>query len=174
MCSFCPRVEFFSNKVAKIKVDDFTKVGSVLGALVATTLFYRRASLLAAIPGGAALGIGGGVIAHLIVNKSEKGPNAMVEELKSSCVPTEALWKDLVSADLYRIWQLSAQERRRIDRSWEDGKGRQGAVRFRLSVVQLPWIAAPAFSRSREVVAVYMRSSLYNFWTPAQCVSHFG
>lgn len=70
--------------VGQLKTDDFALVGSVLGAVLTTAVFLRRLPIWLTVSSGAALGIDGGILTHLIVNKREQRPNAMIEELKSS------------------------------------------------------------------------------------------
>lgn len=57
----------------QVRVDDFSKVGALLGALITTTIFLKRTSYVNNIFGGAALGIGGGVATHTIKMMQEEG-----------------------------------------------------------------------------------------------------
>ncbi|KAJ9109740.1 hypothetical protein QFC19_001970 [Naganishia cerealis] len=50
----------------QIRSDDYSLIGSVLGSLVVTTIFYKRASIINNILGGSLLGMSAGVYAHLI------------------------------------------------------------------------------------------------------------
>lgn len=67
----------------KVRVDDYSKVGALLGALITTTVFYRRASIVNNLAGGAALGIGGGVITHIIQSFQSGGSKAVEDEVQS-------------------------------------------------------------------------------------------
>ncbi|KAJ9110201.1 hypothetical protein QFC20_003053 [Naganishia adeliensis] len=52
--------------VTQVRSDDYSLIGSVLGSLVITTIFYKRASIINNILGGSLLGMSAGVYAHLI------------------------------------------------------------------------------------------------------------
>lgn len=61
------------SNVTQVRVDDYSKIGAVLGALLTTTIFLRRASILNNAFGGAALGVAGGTITHIVKMLQEEG-----------------------------------------------------------------------------------------------------
>ncbi|KAH8928179.1 hypothetical protein BT69DRAFT_1257656 [Atractiella rhizophila] len=69
-------------------VDDYSLVGGFLGSLITTTVFLRRASPLWLVPGGASLGVAGGILAHVVHNweyvrgSGDLKHNPMVEEAR--------------------------------------------------------------------------------------------
>ena len=82
VCAFFP--SFTNLKYKQLQTDDYALTGSVLGALLTTTLFLRRLPIWLTIISGLALGIDGGILTHLIVHKSNGSPNAMIAEIKES------------------------------------------------------------------------------------------
>ena len=70
-------------------MDDYSKVGAVLGALLTKTIFWKRASIFNNIAGGAALGIGGGVLTHVVQMFQAGGTKAVEAEVKSLPDPAE-------------------------------------------------------------------------------------
>lgn len=77
---------FFTQQV---RVDDYTKVGALLGALITTTVFYKRARLINNLAGGAALGIAGGVLTHVAQLAQSGGSQAVAEEVQALPDPVE-------------------------------------------------------------------------------------
>jgi hypothetical protein len=73
----------------QVRVDDYSKVGALLGALITTTIFYKRARLINNLAGGAALGIGGGVLTHMFQLFKDGGSAAVEAEVKSLPDPVE-------------------------------------------------------------------------------------
>lgn len=51
-------------------MDDYSLIGAALGALLFPAAFLRRAPLPALVVGGASIGLGGGVWAHLVQSLS--------------------------------------------------------------------------------------------------------
>lgn len=69
---------------SQIHVDDCAFIGSALGAIVVPAIFLRRAALPNLVLGGATLGLGSGVIAHLVQWKKageDITPKGMVAEV---------------------------------------------------------------------------------------------
>lgn len=63
------------------------RTGGLLGSLVTTTVFLRRARPTYTIIGGAALGVAGGVLTHVVQSfggHEQVTPNAMIEEAKEA------------------------------------------------------------------------------------------
>ncbi|KAM0756398.1 hypothetical protein T439DRAFT_321103 [Meredithblackwellia eburnea MCA 4105] len=79
------RAERIRANVLQTRVDDYSVIGGVLGAVVTPTLFLRRAPIPLLVAGGAGFGIAGGVITHLAKNFKDGtgGVQQMVEEAKS-------------------------------------------------------------------------------------------
>ncbi|KAL8277968.1 hypothetical protein RQP46_009600 [Phenoliferia psychrophenolica] len=72
--------------VGQRRVDDYSVIGAVLGAIVTATIFLKRAPIPYLIAGGAAFGVAGGVITHVVKNYKDgtaQGVAGMVEEAKS-------------------------------------------------------------------------------------------
>ncbi|KAL1412098.1 hypothetical protein Q8F55_003095 [Vanrija albida] len=68
----------------QVRTDDYSVIGSVLGAIVTPTIFLNRAPLPMLVLGGASLGLGAGVWTHIIqsLTKGEDvSPDAMVPEV---------------------------------------------------------------------------------------------
>lgn len=58
-----------------------------MGALTTAGLTYSRVALLSSIPGGAALGVAGGVLTHIsqsLARKESLNPEMMLEEAKEA------------------------------------------------------------------------------------------
>ncbi|KAL7008900.1 hypothetical protein EMMF5_001647 [Cystobasidiomycetes sp. EMM_F5] len=68
------------NNVTQVRVDDYSKVGALLGALITTTIFLKRASLPYTILGGASLGIAGGTVTHVVRMAQEEGAKATAKK----------------------------------------------------------------------------------------------
>jgi len=72
--------------VGQVRTDDYSTIGAVVGGVTSAAILYGRVPLLlSAVPGGAALGIAGGVLTHLaksLVSKEEISVGMMVEEAK--------------------------------------------------------------------------------------------
>ncbi|GAA6006970.1 hypothetical protein JCM10207_009155 [Rhodosporidiobolus poonsookiae] len=70
------------------QADDYAVIGGVLGSLVGTTLFLRRAPLVWVIGGGASLGVAGGVLTHVAKGYAEGedtvSPVMVKEEVKGA------------------------------------------------------------------------------------------
>jgi len=68
----------------QVRVDDYSKVGALLGALLTTTVFLKRAPLVWNLAGGAALGVAGGVITHTVQMIQEQGAEKAAKEAKDA------------------------------------------------------------------------------------------
>ena len=69
----------------------------MIGALLTTTVFLRRASVFSTMLGGGALGIAGGVLVHVAQSRrdgSALSPDAMIAEIKEG-PPAGKLVKDV-------------------------------------------------------------------------------
>ncbi|GAA5930899.1 hypothetical protein JCM1841_001966 [Sporobolomyces salmonicolor] len=67
------------------RVDDYSTIGAVLGALGTTTVLLRRAPLPWVVGAGASFGIAGGVLAHLVQGVQEERPGpAVAAEVRSA------------------------------------------------------------------------------------------
>lgn len=102
----------------QVRVDDYSKVGALLGALLTTTVFLKRAPLVTNLAGGAglslfplsvsieglaadvlvsdaALGIAGGVITHTVKMVQEEGAKKAGKEVKEALPDPKELGKGI-------------------------------------------------------------------------------
>ena len=59
------------HNATQVRTDDYSVIGAVLGALITPAIFLKRAPLPMLVVGGASLGLGAGVWAHLGKSLSE-------------------------------------------------------------------------------------------------------
>ncbi|GAA95377.1 uncharacterized protein L969DRAFT_45689 [Mixia osmundae IAM 14324] len=74
------RVQRLRSNRSQAQVDDWTLIGSIIGSLLTTTLFMRRANVLYCLLGGASLGAGGGVLTHMYQTYGLQGSIEAVQE----------------------------------------------------------------------------------------------
>ncbi|GAA5935341.1 uncharacterized protein JCM15063_001004 [Sporobolomyces koalae] len=66
------------------RCDDYSVIGGVLGALVMTTIFLKRARLPWVIGSGATFGVAGGVLTHTVKDLQEGEELHPVEQVKGA------------------------------------------------------------------------------------------
>ncbi|CAD6588098.1 MAG: hypothetical protein CYPHOPRED_004266 [Cyphobasidiales sp. Tagirdzhanova-0007] len=81
----------------QVRVDDYSKVGAILGALITTTIFLRRASLVNNILGGATLGIVGGIITHTAQMVREQGAEGAAKDAQRALPDPVAITEGVTS-----------------------------------------------------------------------------
>ncbi|ORX37680.1 hypothetical protein BD324DRAFT_622852 [Kockovaella imperatae] len=78
------RVVRLSHNPSQIRTDDYSIIGSALGALIVPTLLLKRSRLPTLALGGAAIGLGAGVWVHLVrmwAQGADVRPEGMVGEI---------------------------------------------------------------------------------------------
>lgn len=73
----------------QVRADDYSIIGAALGMLLSPAIFLKRANIVTLVAGGAAIGLGGGVWAHLaksLTKGEEVKPEAMVSTVLACCV----------------------------------------------------------------------------------------
>lgn len=64
-----------------MRADDYSIIGAALGMLLSPAIFLKRANIVTLVAGGAAIGLGGGIWAHLaksFTKGEDVKPEAMV------------------------------------------------------------------------------------------------
>ncbi|TXT07405.1 hypothetical protein VHUM_03125 [Vanrija humicola] len=90
------RVYRLARNKTQVRTDDYSIIGSVLGAIITPTIFLNRAPIASLVIGGASLGLGAGVWTHIIqsfTTGEEVAPAAMVSWLSA----------DLALADTFQV-----------------------------------------------------------------------
>ncbi|ORY34701.1 hypothetical protein BCR39DRAFT_556213 [Naematelia encephala] len=78
------RIFRLAHNASQVRTDDYSIIGASLGIILAPALFLRRAPLVVLVLGGASIGLGAGVWAHLAQEMTEGQdvrPEGMVGEL---------------------------------------------------------------------------------------------
>lgn len=121
------RVREFRGDAARIRLDDYHLIGSVVGALVLPAIFLHRVGLVNGLLGGAGLGGGVGIITHFARDYMDHGSDSSAGKLLSGVKGVEKEAKasaDRLASNAGDLKQRAGESADQVTANAKDVKGR--------------------------------------------------